>query len=470
MTQLKSDRLSSEDTVISSRSSFRMSCLFGILLPVSVLFFFLLVCGCTTTPVIPGDLGGVGVTILVDDPSALPTVQQLGREYENKTGVSVSVKQVNGPGEDGTSHPKGDLLIAGISRIPVYATKGQLEPLNTYLNSSPDVNWSVFERPSLTMVGEYPDRSGTIYALPFNQDALGIVYRSDLLDDPNESAAFCLTYGYPLGAPGSYKEFADIAEFFSRNESHLNGIGFAGLNGTDPISSPWLSFVDSYGSAVYGSSSGVATGTWNSSRTVSALCAMRNISRYEPAGAEKWGDKDVADALGSGAIAMGITWFSQFPGILGAAQGHNLSLGFLPLPGEITDEGSFRAITVRIDGVSILKDGSRDRAEDFLAWFYSPAVQLSFAESGHQPALLTVLDSYPYLSMNPFNRALPESMRIGVSTEKGEHAEAVRHVCEEAVQAIVSPDGNVSREEMLQILNNSASSIDSIRKSGISSP
>ncbi len=470
MTQLKSDLLSSEDTVISSSSIFRRSCLFGILLPVTILVCLLLVCGCTTTPVIPGELGSAGVTILVDDPSALPIVQEIGREYGNKTGVSVSVKLVNGPGTDGASHPQGDLLIAGISRIPVYATKGQLVPLNTYLNSSPDVNWSVFERPSLTMVGEYPDRSGTIYALPFTQDALGIVYRSDLLDDPNESAAFCLTYGYPLGAPGSYKELTDIAEFFNRNESHLAGIGFAGLNGTDPISSPWLSFVSSYGSAVYGSSSGVATGTWNSSRTVSALSAMRNISRYEPAGAEKWGDNNVADALGSGAIATGITWFSRFPGIQAAAQEHNLSLGYLPLPGEITDEGSFRAITVRIDGVGILKEGSRDRAEDFLAWFYSPEVQLSFAESGHQPALLTVLDSFPYLSMNTFNRAFPESMRIGVSTEKGEHPDAVRHVCEEAVQAIVSPEGNVSHEEISRILNKSAGSIDSIKKSGVSSP
>jgi|GEM_PF-1618196 len=470
VTQLKSGIHSSSGTSISSLSKLRHFSHFGLLLSVTVLLFFLLVCGCTTTPAIPGDTGNAGVTILVDDSSALPVVQELGREYMNKTGVPVSVKQVNDNEESGGSHPRGDLLIAGISRMAVYASKEQLVSLNTYLNSSLVANWSVFERPSLTMAGEYPEHSGTIYALPFNQDALGIVYRSDLLEDPNESAAFCVTYGYPLGAPGSYKELTDIAEFFSRNESHLAGIGFAGLTGSDSISSPWLSFVSSYGSGVYDSSSGVAAGTWNSSRTVSALNEMRNISRYEPAGAEKWGDQDVADAISSGIIAMGITWFSQFPGIQNAAQEHNLSLGYLPLPGEITHEGSYRAITVRVDGVGILKDGSRDRAEDFLSWFYSPAVQLSFAESGHQPALLTVLDSYPYLSMNSFNRAFPESMRIGVSSEKGEMAESVRHACEEAVQAIVSPVDTVSPEEMLQILNRSASSIDSIKKTGITSP
>jgi len=467
MIQLKSGLVSDENQLIRER--FCQPRLLCILLSVTTMLFFLLTCGCTTMPVTSENSESSDLTILVDDPVALLTVQEISHEYENKTGLSVSVKQVQTSGDEVTSHPKGDLLIAGISNISEYASKDQLEPLNDYLNSSSTVNWSVLERPSLTMVGEYPARSGTIYALPFDQDALGIVYRSDLLDDPNESAAFCLTYGYPLGAPGSYTELTDIAEFFTRNSSHMAGIGFAGLEGSDPISSPWLSFVYSYGSGVYGSSSGMAAGTWDSTRTSAALSAMRNVSRYEPAGAERWGDKDVADALDSGAIAMGITWFSQFPGIQAAAQKHNLSLGYLPLPGEITDEGSFRAITVRMDGLGILKDGSKDRAEEFLNWFYSPAVQLSFAESGHQPALLTVLNSFQYLSMNPYNPALPESMRNGVSIEKGEDSENVRPVCEGAVKAIVSSKGVVSPEEISTILHASAASLDSIKKGKSSS-
>ncbi|HWQ62964.1 MAG TPA: extracellular solute-binding protein [Methanospirillum sp.] len=440
-----------------------------ILSPFVILVFFLLICGCISSPSLSGNPDSAGITILVDDPHALDMVQNLGREYENKTGVSVSIKQVQSTGDDVASHQKGDLLIAGISRIPVYASKGRLEPLNTFLSTNSTVNWSVIERPSLNMVGEYPEHTGTIYALPFSQDALGIVYRSDLLDDPKESAAFCITYGYPLGVPGSYSELKDIAEFFSRNSSNLAGIGFAGLGGSDPISSPWLSIVTSYGSAISGASD-KAAGTWNSSRTVTAMTAMRNLSRYEPSGAEKWGDKDVAIALDSGTIAMGVTWFSQFPDIQSAAEEHNLSFGYIPLPGEITADGSFRAITVRIDGIGLLKDGSQDRAKEFLTWFYSPAVQFSLAESGHQPALLTVLDSYPYLNMNPFNRALPESMRVGVSAEKGQYADEVRNVTENAVNAIISPEGNVSQEEILKILDTSAGVIDSIRQGGVSKP
>lgn len=427
-------------------------------------------CGCTTSPILSNNPNNTGLTILVDDPHALGMVQNLGREYENKTGVSVSIKQVQSTGDDGASYQKGDLLIAGISRIPVYASEDRLDSLNTFLSTNSTVNWSVMERPSLNMVGEYPEHSGTIYALPFSQDALGIVYRSDLLDDPNESESFCTTYGYPLGVPGRYSELRDIAEFFSRNSTNLSGIGFAGLGGSDPISSPWLSIVTSYGSDIFGASSGKAAGTWNSSKTVMAMTAMRNLSRYEPVGAEKWGDKDVANALNSGTIAVGITWFSQFPDIQTAAEKQNLSFGYIPLPGEITADGSFRAITVRIDGIGLLKGGSQDRAKEFLTWLYSPVVQFSMAKSGHQPALLTVLDSYPYLNMNPFNRALPESMRIGVSAEKGQYANEVRNVTENAVKAIISPEGDVSQDEILKILNTSAALIDSIRQDGVSKP
>jgi len=455
----------------SSLKSLKRNIFFSLALkPFVVLIFLIMICGCTTLPAVPENMGNGGLTILVDDPHVLSLVQNLTGEYENQTGVSVTIKQISaGSGTNVTSLPPGDLLVGGISRIPVYASSGQLEPLNTILNTSSTANWTVLERPSLNMAGEYPERSGTIYSLPLDQDALGIVYLADLVDNPDESAKFCATYNYPIGVPGNYEELTDIAKFFSSNVSHRSGIGFAGLEGTDPISSPWMGLLSSYGSGIYDPSSGKAAGTWNSSRTIAAMSMMRNLSRYEPNGAEKWNDTDVADAISSGSIVMAITWFSQFPKIQSAAEEQNLSLGFMPLPGEITSEGSFRAITVRVDSIALLKDGSREKALAFLNWFYSPEVQLSFARSGHQPALLTVLDSYPYMNMNLYNRAFPESMRVGVSGEKGEYADAVRLVCEETVNTILSPDGNESPEEVMRVLNASAALIDFIRKNGSSS-
>ncbi len=416
-----------------------------------------------TIPGSPVNPGHAGLTILVDDSRELTVVQNLTEEYENQTGVSVVVKQVS-PGSGNTSAvlPPGDLLISGFGHIQGYASDGQLIPLNSLLNTSSSVNWTICERPSLTMVGEFPDRSGTIYALPFDQDALGIAFRADLFDDPNKSAAFCATYGYPLAVPGSYEELEDITEFFSQYGSQQSGIGFAGLQGSDPISSPWLSLVTSYGSGIYDRSSGLASGTWNSSRTIAAMTMIRNLTNYGPSDADTWGDKDVAEAISSGSLAIAITWFSQFSGIQAMSEEHNLSIGYIPLPGESMNDGSFRGITIRMDGIGIRKGGSEERALAFLTWFYSPDVQLSFGKNGHQPALISVLDSNSYLSMNPYNRAFPESMRVGVTAEKGEHAEAVRLICEDAINAIVSDD-NMHSEEMMRILNASAASIDSIR-------
>ena len=337
--------------------------------------------------------------------------------------------------------------------------RGRLVLLNPLLNRSSTVNWTSFERPPLVLVGEYPDKSGEIYALPFHQDALGLVYRADLFGDPGESSAFCQTYGYPLGLPGTYEEISDLAGHFSRNKSGLFGIGFAGMSGPDRASSPWISILSSYGSGIVSRSSGYASGTWNSSEAVSALLMLKNLSGKQPPGAAFWGDAEVADAFSSGTIAMAITWFSRFNSINTAAKAHNISVAFIPLPGEITERGSFRGISVRMDGISLIQGGSQENGQKFLTWFYSPEVQMRYAESGYQPSLMQVQDTNAYLSMNGYNRAFPESMRVGVSQDKGERAGDIMHTCEESVSAVLALNAG-SPGEVKHILDASAARID----------
>lgn len=408
---------------------------------------YLLVCGCTEKG-LPGDTAAL--TILVDDPARMDLVRDVASRYQNATGTPVVVEPVPSGWEPGTDTPLyGDLLIADAGRVPVFAKNGHIRLLNPLLNTSNAVNWTLFERPTLSLTGEYPDRSGDMYALAFYQDALGLIFRADLFIDPNESAAFCSTYGYPLGVPGTYDELADLATFFTRNGSNLSGIGFAGPDGEDPISCPWMSILASYGSGISDRTSGKVSGAWNSSRTASALTMLRNLSRSTPAGAQSWSDTEVRDAFSSGSIAMAITWFSLFPDILSDADKNNLSAGIMPLPGEITNEGSYRGISVQIDGIGVLSNGSEKKAVGFLEWFYSPQEQLHYASSGYQPALIPVLDSYTYLSMNQYNRAFPESMRMGVSGVTGNNSEIVRGICEETIRNYVYTDTPGTIQDML---------------------
>jgi ABC-type glycerol-3-phosphate transport system substrate-binding protein len=402
------------------------------------------------------------LTILVDDTDELEGIREVAHSYQNATGTSVIVQEVPAGWSPGSGkNLTGDLLLADMGRIPVFAGDGQIRPLNDDLSTGTLVNWTVFERPSLILAGEYPDRSGTMYAFPFSQDTQGIAFRTDLLYNPDESDAFCLTYGLPLAVPGTYDELQMMAAFFTRNESGVYGIGFSGLSGSDPGSSPWLSIVSSYGSSVLGRT-GQASGTWNSTATVHALMMLQNLSTYEPVGSHTWDNTDVRDALVSGKIAMAITWFSQFPMIEQAAIAQNISIGYMPLPGQIRDDGSHRGIAVRITGIGLLSDGSIDKGQAFLNWYFSPEVQFERAESGYQPSVLPVLDSYPYLSLSLYNRAFPESVRVGVTDVKGHDMDEIRSLIHEQIKEIL--DQNLSPAQIRSALDSSALSIDQISR------
>jgi ABC-type glycerol-3-phosphate transport system substrate-binding protein len=424
-------------------------------LPVLVLVLTLFISGCTEKS--PGGVADSSLAVIVADAGQVKGATDVANRYENATGVPVSIIPGDGSSQ-GPGNLSGDILIANITTIQRHAARGELVPLNSMLMNDTRVNWTCFERPVLVMAGEYPARSGTIYALPFSQDALGIVYRADLLRDPNESAVFCQTYGYPLGLPGTYHELSDLARFFTRNTTGLYGIGFAGLDGPDASSSPWMSILGSYGSGIL-DRTGHASGTWNTTDSISALLVFRNLSDQQPPGAGSWTDADVAEAFSTGKLAMAITWFSRFSDLQSAADEHNLSVDYMPLPGEMTDKGSHREISVRISGISLINGGDKEKSEAFIAWLYSPEVQMEYAKAGYQPSIVQVQDSYPYLSLNGYNRAFPESMRVGITPEKDASAVDARKAGDGLVRQILA-SGSRSPQDLKPILDSSAASLD----------
>ncbi|GAB4514176.1 MAG: extracellular solute-binding protein [Anaerolineae bacterium] len=67
---------------------------------------------------------------------------------------------------------------------------------------------------------------GVPYALPYDGDAHMLYYRKDLLTNEEYAAEFEETYGYPLGEPATWTQYADIAEFFNGREVETGGESF----------------------------------------------------------------------------------------------------------------------------------------------------------------------------------------------------------------------------------------------------
>ena len=68
---------------------------------------------------------------------------------------------------------------------------------------------------------------GEIYFMLFMNEIAGLIYRKDIFKDPKEKASFKTKYGYELAPPKNFKEYHDVAEFFTRPPD-LYGVSLMG--------------------------------------------------------------------------------------------------------------------------------------------------------------------------------------------------------------------------------------------------
>ncbi|HEV2462896.1 MAG TPA: extracellular solute-binding protein [Acidobacteriaceae bacterium] len=62
-----------------------------------------------------------------------------------------------------------------------------------------------------------------LYALPWHDGPECLIYRRDLFEDPAEQQTFQKRFGYALQPPRTWKQFSDIAHFFTRPDKKLYG-------------------------------------------------------------------------------------------------------------------------------------------------------------------------------------------------------------------------------------------------------
>lgn len=91
--------------------------------------------------------------------------------------------------------------------------------------------------------GKYKEE---FYGLPAWTDCKILFYRKDLFEDPKEKETFKKIYGYDLNPPKNWKEYRDIAKFFTRDTNNdgkidIYGTSVFGENNGDSVCS-WLDY------------------------------------------------------------------------------------------------------------------------------------------------------------------------------------------------------------------------------------
>lgn len=160
-------------------------------------------------------------------PTTGPTIVGL---FEEETGIKIEFIETDPASEyqdnlknASTKNGSFDLVTTAIEEIGDFAEAGLLLPIDdfvaTHQPSWTDPEWGFAG--GETTVNLFSKYKGGYYTVAFDNDTQPYYYRSDLLENPDEAAAYEDEYGMPLRFPLTWEEHDQIAKFFTRPDADV---------------------------------------------------------------------------------------------------------------------------------------------------------------------------------------------------------------------------------------------------------
>jgi multiple sugar transport system substrate-binding protein len=342
-------------------------------------------------------------------------LQEMGNRYEAETGIKVNVIQEpwgsfydRMAAEWAAKGDAYDMVVGDSQWIGQAVEQGHYMDLTDFMVEN-GIQETVTPA-TLQFYGEYPAGSGKYYAYPTEGDAVGWAYRKDLFEDPDNMAAFEEKYGYPLAPPKTWMELRDIAEFFTRPEENLYGVGVYTQIDYDGLTMGYENVLFSWGVGWQDENNQVL-GVVNSDRAIEALEFYKGLYQFAPPGTNNAFFAEMNDVFINGQAAMVMNYFAFLPalanpGINPYAEG----TGFFAGPaGPYGD----RYVALGGQGLSVINYISDERKQaslDFIKWFASLEVQEQWAEVGGYTCNIEVLQSEAFLTNTSYNPAFADSM------------------------------------------------------------
>lgn len=347
---------------------------------------------------------------------------KLSKEYTLKTGVEIQailpplsedyyLRIANEFKKKGAAF---DLCIFDSQSLSEFASNNHIVRLNDLLRRNSKIKVSDFDSAALRLYAEFPENSGNIFALPINQDCMGLVYRKDLLEQPEEKRSFKQKYGYDLKVPETYDQLKDIAEFFTRPGQNLYGIALYGSEDYDACTTAFNNIFWSYGAELWHPASGKVEGYVNSPEGKKALEYFQELFKYAPPGFQNSYVPEVNSAIVSGQVALGMQWYYYFKQFSDETKNTKFKLGFATLPAQKDVNGNMnRFVMVGGQGISISQySNQKEEAWKFVEWLMSKEQQWKWVEGGGMTGLAAILKDPKFLDATPANQSFPFSMSI----------------------------------------------------------
>ena len=146
---------------------------------------------------------------------------------------------------------------------------------------------------------------GTTYAFADDGDVLLLYYRKDLFEDADNQKMFKDEYGYDLAPPADWKEFDEIAKFFTDHYApDLYGASLVRSRGLTLFF--WSQQFRIAGGKFFDEATMKAT--VNSDIGVQTLQALVDRTNHMPPGNATWGFVEKLSAWLAGQVAMTVSW------------------------------------------------------------------------------------------------------------------------------------------------------------------
>ncbi len=289
---------------------------------------------------------------------------------------------------------------------PALATAGYIYPINKL---------SGYEELNLEDISGIDNgwQNGNLYYIPYMNELGGIVYRTDLFNDPKEKAAFQEKYGYELAPPKTLEQYRDIAEFFYR-PPELYGVTLMGQRSiflaTHFLQRLWArggNLLDSEMKPIF-----------NSKEGIEALQEVGEMFKYANPSAKTYVFQDALTEFTQGRSAMAEIWttamlYTENPEtsrVVGKAS----FVGF-PRPEELKDE-KLPMLYISWGFTISSASKNKDEALEWIKFVTDTKNEVKAAPYGNIPARFSSINDEELRAKFPWLEGFSEAMENSIPT------------------------------------------------------
>jgi multiple sugar transport system substrate-binding protein len=203
--------------------------------------------------------------------------------------------------------------------IYTYLQNEWLMNLTKMMADNPGLVYGQFDMDDFTsFINYFKDANGDVFGIPFEAFVKIYLYKKDLFEDAEVQAAFKEKYGWDLAPPKDFKQYGQIAEFFTQwgKDKGIELYGHTAQAKTHPClayeveESIWPAWgVWNWGINMENWKATSANGgTMDSDRAKEALAWYVDMLQYAPPGVKTYTWDETAAAIASGKVAQGFIY------------------------------------------------------------------------------------------------------------------------------------------------------------------